>query len=64
MKAIEQYFHVALFIMLYKMCDHSNKSFYMYVLFQVLDTWKIIHMKGWWEIQEFCWYLRLVIIKK
>ena len=27
MKAIEQYFHVAPFIMLYKVCDHSNKSF-------------------------------------
>ena len=40
MKAIEQYFHVVLFIMLYKMvlifksmdetlvCDHSNKSYW------------------------------------
>ena len=36
---------------------------YMHVLFQDLDTWKIIHMKEWWEIQESWWYLKLVIIK-
>ena len=28
MKAIEQYFHVVLFIMLYKVCDHWNESYW------------------------------------
>ena len=45
MKAIKQYFHVALFIMLYKLvltlnktlaCDHSNESYFKKPYFHVV----------------------------
>ena len=59
MKAIEQYFHVVLFIMLYKVvlpfrsvnealvCDHSNES-YRAVPFQVLT------LRSKWTIRFLC----------
>ena len=53
MKAIEQYFHVVLFIMLYKViltsksvdktlaCDYSNESYYFHVALFIMQ-YKVI----------------------
>ena len=63
MKAIEQYFHVALFIMLYKVvktfmsvdgtlvCDHSNESYWAVLscstVYYAVQGGANVYVRGW-----------------